>query len=209
MMKRQFAMLLFFGLAAMARAETPTTKPAGKPDATVTIENRAYSFHYAVPKAWTVKQKSDKTTVFNLPSKTGAYHGLFIVLTGTPVKDGAKLEDIVAGKKQAIEARNRESKYTNDSAVTLDGERAWRIEYQFSEPAKQTTSVNGKPADVKEVMLMHQTVDVMCVRGKAVVEIMYVTIAENFAAHIDEVEAALASFKWADDAAGPAAKDNK
>ena len=193
-------MLLVCGLVAVAvRAETPTTKPAAKPSAAaVVVDNPTYHYRISLPKTWTAKQKSPKTSVYELPGVPGASSGgVFIMLAGKPNKDTAKLEDIVNGKKEVLTQRNAKTKFVTDEATTLGGEPAWRLVYDVPTTAKETQTINGKPAEVKDVQMAQHSVEIMCVKEGTVVDLMYVGVAENAAKFQPAVDAAFASFEWA------------
>jgi len=207
---RLVSLLAVCSIVATVMAADPANKPdaAKKPDAAATVvENPTYHFKYSIPKTWKVKQKSPKTTVYELAGQSGNSNGgILVVLAAAPKKADAKLSDIVDGKKKVLEDRIAKTKYATDEATTLDGAPAWHLVYDLPATARETTTVNGKPAESKDVTILQRSTEIMCLKDGIVVDLVYVGVGENFATYAKMVDQVLASFEWTN---GNAAADKK
>lgn len=192
-MKPIAAILLVSLLSVSAFAANPATKPAD----TVVVENAASGFAFSVPKAWKAREKTPRVQVFELPGDAGSTRGgIFLIQVGRPIDKDAALTDIVNAKKKQLTDKSDKVKFLADKEEKLDGETAWRLEYLFPVAAKETTTVNGKAGEAKEVTLMNHSVEIMCMKDHQVFDVIYVGMDANSAARIKRVEAAVASFHW-------------
>ncbi len=193
-MKHYTTILLTALCATCALAAGPATKPAD----IVTVQNAANHFSFAVPRAWKATKNSPRQHVFELPgdaaSSTG---GIFVVQIGTPKDNNAVLADIVDAKKKQLTDKSDKVKFLADKEDQLDGMPAWRLEYLLPVAAKETTRVNGKAGEAKDVTLMNHSVEIMGMKDHVVYDMVFVGIDADSVARLKQVEAVLASFRWA------------